>query len=63
MEVPLRPGEEVFTEVEDDPWGHPFELEQEGASIRIRSWGPDGERGTKDDICHPPVNSGEEEKR
>jgi hypothetical protein len=34
----------------DDPWGRPIEVESAGTLVRFRSLGPDGQRGTDDDI-------------
>jgi len=53
MEAPLRPGGENWIEVVDDPWGNKYILEADGAKVRIRSWGPDGQDGTEDDIMYP----------
>lgn len=33
-----------------DAWGTPFEIECQGARVRIRSFGPDRIRGTPDDL-------------
>ena len=54
MEAPLKPGEEEFTRIDDDPWGNPYVLEVEGRRIWIRCFGPDGDEGTEDDIVYPP---------
>jgi hypothetical protein len=54
MEAPLLPGEEDFSVVINDPWGNPYVLERVGNTIRVWSWGPDGQQGTDDDICDPP---------
>lgn len=55
MVAPLRPeDEENFLDaVPDDPWGHPYVLEINGNVPRVRSFGPDGRKGTKDDIVFP----------
>ncbi|MHC4549683.1 MAG: prepilin-type N-terminal cleavage/methylation domain-containing protein [Planctomycetota bacterium] len=53
MEAPLRPGEDDFIRVEDDPWGNPYVLEREGNKIRVYCWGPDGQEGTEDDLMYP----------
>ncbi len=55
MVAPLRPeDEENFLEaVPDDPWGHPYVLEVNGKQLRVRSFGPDGKKGTDDDIVYP----------
>ena len=54
MEAPLAPGEkDNFLEVVDDPWGNKYVLEKEGNSVRVVSWGPDGQEGTEDDIMYP----------
>jgi hypothetical protein len=37
----------------DDAWGRPIEVETSGASLRFRSLGPDGQRGTSDDVLFP----------
>lgn len=36
-----------------DPWGNLFVYELEDGEPRVTSRGPDGKRGTKDDIVHP----------
>ena len=53
--APLRPeDEENFLEaVPDDPWGHPYVLEVKGKQLLVRSFGPDGKKGTDDDIVYP----------
>jgi len=38
----------------DDAWGHPIEVEVSGNTIRFRSLGPDGKKGTDDDIVSTP---------
>ena len=53
MQAPLKPGEDDFIKVEDDPWGNPYYLERDGRKIRVFSWGPDGLEGTEDDIVYP----------
>lgn len=53
MAAPLRPGEPDFAEVVDDPWGHKYVLEHDGKSIRVRSFGQDGQEGTEDDVLYP----------
>jgi general secretion pathway protein G len=53
MATPLRPGEPDFVEIVDDPWGHKYVLERDGNTIRVRSFGPDGQDGTDDDIMYP----------
>ncbi len=54
MEQPLQPGEPPFAIVEDDPWGNPYVLEHIGSDeIRVTSRGPDGRKGTEDDIVYP----------
>ena len=53
MQAPLRPGEDNFIQVEDDPWGNPYQLEPDGRQIRVRSFGRDGAEGTEDDIVYP----------
>jgi hypothetical protein len=55
MEAPLKPGEEDFLQIEDDPWGNAYLLERDGKRIIIWSWGPDGQEGTEDDIRYPPA--------
>ena len=55
MEAPLRPGEDNFIRVEDDPWGNPYTLEIEGRKIRVWCRGPDGSEGTEDDLVYPPL--------
>jgi general secretion pathway protein G len=54
MEAPLKPGEEDFLQIEDDPWGNKYVLERDGKRIIIWCWGPDGQEGTDDDIRYPP---------
>ncbi len=54
MEAPLRPGDTVnFIEVVDDPWGNKYVLERDGKSVKVVSWGSDGQEGTDDDIQYP----------
>jgi general secretion pathway protein G len=55
MEAPLRPGEPDYIRVEDDPWGNPYLLESDGRQLAVRSFGPDGDEGTEDDIVYPPL--------
>ena len=55
MEAPVRPGEENWAAIVDDPWGNPYTLERDGNRIRIWSWGPDGEEATEDDISYPEL--------
>ena len=50
MESPLNPAEENFIRLESDPWGNVYVLETQGKRLLVRSFGPDGERGTTDDI-------------
>jgi len=38
----------------DDAWGRKIELEPAGNDLRFRSLGPDGQKGTPDDILSPP---------
>jgi hypothetical protein len=37
----------------NDSWGRPIEIEAPAAGIRFRSLGPDGQRGTADDVVFP----------
>jgi hypothetical protein len=37
----------------NDAWGRPIVVEMSGASLRFRSLGPDGQRGTADDVLFP----------
>jgi hypothetical protein len=37
----------------DDAWGRPIEVETAANELRFRSLGPDGSRGTADDIIFP----------
>lgn len=55
MVAPLRPGdEEDFLEaVPNDPWDHPYVLEVNAKELRVRSFGPDGKKGTEDDVVYP----------
>jgi len=53
MEAPLRAGEPAFIEAVDDPWGNPYLLERDGADMRVRCVGPDGQAHTEDDIVYP----------
>ena len=54
MEAPLQPGaDKNFTEVVEDPWGNNYVLERDGKSIKVVSWGEDGQEGTDDDIQYP----------
>ena len=50
MDKPANPGEESFIDVRNDPWGYPFVLELKAEGLLVRSFGPDGERETADDI-------------
>jgi general secretion pathway protein G len=34
----------------EDPWGHPYEMVCDSDDVNVRSAGPDGERGSADDI-------------
>ena len=36
-----------------DPWGNPYEYRVKGKMVRVSSLGPDGVRGTADDISRP----------
>lgn len=54
MEEELNPGEGPYLRVEEDPWGNNYQLESDGKSIRVYSFGPDGNEGTEDDIMYPP---------
>jgi hypothetical protein len=38
---------------ENDPWGNPYVLEREGDRVYVVSCGPDGKKGTDDDIVEP----------
>jgi hypothetical protein len=38
----------------EDSWGRPIELETSGNDLKFRSLGPDGQRGTADDILSAP---------
>ena len=33
-----------------DPWGHPYEYDQSLKSVLVRSSGPDGQLGNRDDL-------------
>ena len=37
----------------DDGWGHPIQIDASTPEFRFRSLGPDGQRGTTDDIVSP----------
>jgi hypothetical protein len=37
----------------NDSWGRPIEVESQAAGMRFRSLGPDGQRGTSDDVIFP----------
>jgi hypothetical protein len=51
MEAPLRAGDDKpFIKVEADPWGNRYALEVTAEELCIRSFGPDGKKGTEDDI-------------
>jgi hypothetical protein len=39
--------------VRTDAWGHPIDYEVTGSAYRLVSSGPDGVRGTPDDIMLP----------
>jgi len=42
-----------------DSWGRPYEYQVDRGQIHLISWGPDGERGTDDDIrVTRPVRAG-----
>ncbi|MDZ7778878.1 MAG: type II secretion system protein GspG [Gemmatimonadota bacterium] len=43
-----------FTGSELDPWENPYYLEAGRREYFVGSMGPDGERGTEDDITEPP---------
>lgn len=53
MEGPIRPGEQDFTKIVDDPWGNKYVLVKDGNTIRVISWGRDGQEGTDDDVMYP----------
>ena len=53
MQTPLRLGEENYVRVDDDPWGTKYRMMRTEDGIRIESNGPDGKRGTDDDIAYP----------
>lgn len=53
MEEPLRPGEENFITVEQDPWGNKYVMDRDGKKVIVYSFGPDGIEGTDDDIRYP----------
>ncbi len=55
MVAPLRQSdEEDFLEsVPEDAWGNPYVLEVNAEELRVRSFGPDGRKGTEDDIVYP----------
>ena len=56
MEEPLRSGDtEPYVKAEDDPWGNRYYLELTGRSLRVWSFGPDGQEGTEDDISYPEL--------
>ena len=53
----------IRDEVPDDPWGNTYELiphERYRSRFVIRSWGPDGEPDTEDDIRSDTMNRKEE---
>ena len=54
----------IRDQVPDDPWDSPYELlaDERGRRTRfvIRSWGPDGEPDTEDDIRSDTMNRKEE---
>lgn len=37
----------------NDSWGHAIEIESPATGMRFRSLGPDGQRGTSDDVVFP----------
>lgn len=39
--------------IPQDPWGFDYEYTSDGKSFQIRSYGPDGEFDTEDDIIYP----------
>jgi general secretion pathway protein G len=49
---------EPYYKVEDDPWGNKYFIEPLDKSFRIKSFGPDGQDGTDDDISYPPPEEG-----
>jgi general secretion pathway protein G len=53
MAQPLKPGEDNFIRVEEDPWGNPYQMDRDGNKVRVYSYGPDGVVGTDDDIQYP----------
>lgn len=49
----IKGGEDVLV----DPWGNPYEFEKRGKMYAVVSCGPDGEKGTEDDIRSDKVKS------
>lgn len=50
----LRASDELDPQAEVvDEWGHPLRIACSGADVTVRSPGPDGHRGTRDDIVIP----------
>lgn len=49
----IKGGEDVLI----DPWGNPYEFERRGKMYAVISCGPDGEKGTEDDIRSDKVKS------
>ena len=41
---------DYVNEIKNDPWGNPYELEVTGKRFRVISRGPDGQKGTGDDV-------------
>ena len=41
--------------VQPDPWNNPYELKVSGNDFEIRSYGPDGQANTQDDITNKPA--------
>ena len=41
----LKPDQNV-----NDPWGHPYEISCSADGDGVMSWGPDGKKGSEDDV-------------
>lgn len=46
---------DVFAKPVADPWGNAYVLDAKGDGLAVRSFGPDGQKGTADDLVRPVV--------
>jgi hypothetical protein len=59
MDASAPPGEGDSSRVAADQWGNDYWLQKGENGLRVWSRGPDGEKGTADDICYPPKDADE----